>query len=167
VSDFKSLDNILMIISSYGDVLESLSSLTFKPESALPHPKDVIKNAIITAHQTLSTDKGRRLVHENYRHDIAEYILGPNYRECLASGIMLLSEFVPDEEAALGNQVYAVMQLSNEKKNPDMLIDFLQRIPEAHRDKFLQLHNRINDEGRALLAELHRMSPDPDRLARL
>jgi hypothetical protein len=72
---------------------------------------------------------------------------------------MLLSDFVPDEEAALGNQVYALMQISVENKNIDLLIDYLQRMPEAHRDKVLQLHNRMNEEGRALLAELHRMSP--------
>ena len=151
--DFKSLHNILMIVADYGGVMESLSTLVFKPESALPHTKDVIKNAIITAHHTLSTAEGRELVRENYRPDIAEYLLASNYREHLASGIVFLADFVSDEEAALGNQLFSLMQVSVEK-NIDLLIDFLQRIPEAHRDKVLQLHNRINEEGRALLAEL-------------
>jgi hypothetical protein len=121
----------------------------------LPYSKDEIKNAIISAHRTLGTIEGRRLVHENYGQDIAEYLLAPNFREQLASGIMFLSDFVPDEEAALGNQIWSLTQVSDEKKN----IDILLRSSAAQREKVLQLYNRINEEGLALLAELHCKSP--------
>ena len=116
------------IVNEYGGMMErELGRSGVAPESALPHPKATIREAILT--YTAALHKMRAL------HEI---------RDTLATGYMQLADFMPDADALHVRRVEETMLSSVE--------DFAG-MPEDETQRWTELKRQAVEEGSLLLAE--------------
>lgn len=86
------------VVNEYGAVLERTSSdMLGTPESVLPYPKDVIKQAIRLILALVMANP------ERLRRDPSSYI------ESLKMGYASLANFIPDEDAGIAREANAAL----------------------------------------------------------
>jgi hypothetical protein len=150
------LDAVFGIVADYGEDTLTCGQAPVKPLSRLRRSKTEIKAAIFELLDVLSTPEGQAMVKRRYEPGFAGYATSQEYQTTLQNGLLRLSEFVPDADAALCHWEWTLLQ---EAEGTGDLMRTLEISPEQY-ERIRQLRLAISAEKASLFEEL-RSRPRP------